>query len=145
MDELIKHINSVIDINENEEIEKTTRDEMSIYEINYAYINDIKLSRILNEQEMTLEKIDLVKKIKNESNEDDKVKMELKVEELQKKIEIENERINEATNDIKLIDDIYITFVDPKTAAYFFKLYNKNVFTRCCLICCCERKKIQPF
>ena len=57
-----------------------------------------------------------------------------------KKVDFENERIKEISRNIKLIDDIYITFVYRKTVAYFFKLFNINVFRRCWLICCCDKK-----
>ena len=58
-----------------------------------------------------------------ESNKDDMLKWS-KGRRTAKKVDFENERIKEISRNIKLIDDIYKTFVDWKTAAYFFKLCN---------------------
>ena len=135
MDELIKHINTVMNLNE--------KDEMLIYEINYAYINDEILSMILKEQKMINEKIIIEKQIMKEPNEDEKSKLKDDRDKKINDIKLENKKIKKENNDIKEINDIFITFIDPKKAAYLFKLYDKNAFTRCCLICCCKREIIQ--
>ena len=121
------------------------KDEMLIYEINYAYINDEILSMILKEQKMINEKIIIEKQIMKEPNEYEKLILKLERDKMIINIYLENEKIKKENNDIKEINDIFITFIDPKKAAYLFKLYDKNAFTRCCLNCCSKGKIDQEY
>ena len=57
---------------------------------------------------------------------------------------IEKLKSFENSNDAK-VNDILITFLEPKYSRFIYASYNKNKCTRCCYIFCCRYNQIKRF
>lgn len=54
-----------------------------------------------------------------------------------------SEKIQESKKHPKEIKEIYVTFTNQRYKNTFIELYSRNKCNRCCLICCCQKKKIE--
>lgn len=121
-----------------------------IYEINYPYISDKKLSLILNREKLVGDYLDKKAKMKVLMEENAKPK---KMENLKASIEKKRDEINKtllALSSAEVlksgrINDIFITFTDPKFSKFIYNSYNKTKCTRCCYIMCCNYNKLRRF
>ena len=59
-----------------------------------------------------------------------------------KKLVRMSEKIHESKKLPKEIKEIYVTFTNQRYKNTFIELYSRNKCNRCCLICCCQKKKI---
>jgi hypothetical protein len=119
-----------------------------IYEINYPSITDTILQLLLQKRKhqldlehyntklATAEADNLQKRVKEYKEKVNKLTQELK--------EIELKMTKEHKNEEGYIDDVFITFTKKEHANLMFRKYNKNCCSRCCLIFCCQGKKIKP-
>jgi len=119
-----------------------------IYEINYPFISDKKLSLILKKEKEVANyfdkktKLESILKIPNNEKAIESLKnnLESKKENLKKTMEELN------STEIKKsgkINDIFITFSSPRYSKFLFNKFNKSRCTRFWFICCCNYKKIK--
>lgn len=144
LDDLVAHLNKIF---EKEIKEFNANKYTNIYEINYPILTDEKLDLVLEENKMQ-EEINHNKKkiIKNDFDEEQKLKVNNKIADLGKKIEEIKKKNMENDKELYRIDDAWITFNKMKYKHLIedtYKRYNKC--ERCCLICCFQREKINDY
>jgi hypothetical protein len=128
------------------------------YDINYSIMTNAKLDHIIdyNKYMFQKKKIQSVER-RNQRTTSLKFKNQPTIipvnsfnENIEKKIKELDDKILKCQiaikNDDKFnirIKEIYITLRNLKIAHFYNNAYKKNKCTRCCLIFCCEYKKIQ--
>lgn len=123
------------------------KDEDIIYDIVYPVVTDKKLDLIIDKNKL-MEKIK-IKKTDLEVNQKDytsekieKIRTEIaKLREEEEKIR--HDIVQSNKTEMKIVNDVYVTFTKQETRDRINAGYKKGCCTRCCLICCCQRHRIQ--
>ncbi len=132
-----EHENNFVYKDAEKKILKKVVEQCFVYDVNYAIINSDKLDNIINYNNLEFEKLKLSKE-DNLQNDEKEVKfkiLESKLKKIQEDIKKEDQ--------VKDIDQLFITFRNQQIAKFFRITYDKNKFARCCLIFCCKYDKIK--
>mmetsp|Transcript_26725 Transcript_26725/g.27770 ORF Transcript_26725/g.27770 Transcript_26725/m.27770 type:complete len:1347 (+) Transcript_26725:6-4046(+) len=146
LDDLLVHLDSVLRI----EVPNFKKYQLSyIYDINYPILTDTRLDLVLKKNK--LNEIIIQKKRTIEVK---KEKLSSKaLEELNSGLDKLNEEYNKTMlelgkedNNVDIVKDLWITYNKMKYSKHLLKAYTRyNKCDRFCIICCCQRKKIQPY
>jgi len=142
LDLLLKHLQNVYKIeNPNDKSENL------FYDINYPIITDRKLDLIIERNKVSKNLKNTQQILKAKGKKYSKYKMSRilkKIDRLMsKEDELKNKTLDVNLNELKKVDDIYVTFIHQKYRNKIFNGYNRNRCRRCCIIFFCQRKRIQ--
>lgn len=146
MNDLLVHLDKIII----DEVPNSKCDDSNyLYDINYPVLNDKKLDLILKKN-VVKEKITQIERdLKIHANTYSSQKLEKleeeRTKESEKLVSINDDLIN-VNDEIEVINDVWITFNKMKYSKNLTLTYHKyNKTERCCLICCCQRKRIDKY
>lgn len=135
--ELIKHINTVIELETQKKLELNI-----IYDINYPFFSANILNLYLDKNQLKEKKRKFEERKKE--NQEKLPTYEKRLERIKTKSETINGMIKKTKDkDSNKVNDIYITFRIQKYSDIITKAYNRGKCSRCCLIFCCQKKKIE--
>ena len=120
--QLLEHLDNVIKIEKINPYNEVAPYEpyQAIYDFTYPIVTDGKIELV--------EKSNSLHKDKKKSN---------------KKLLEMSEKIQHSKKHPRDIREMYVTFVNQKYKNQLIELYSRSKCSRCCLICCCQKKKIE--
>jgi len=114
-----------------------------VYEMNYPILTNDKLGLYLDKYNLIHEKKAYRRKLKDLIDSDDKRDCQKDIEKVENKIHEVDEDIKVCSSDLRVIDDLYITFTNQHLASVFAQEYSMTAFTRFFMICCCRKDEIE--
>jgi hypothetical protein len=140
MGDLIKHIQMVIEIETQKKVNSSI-----IYDINYPFFSS-NILELYIEKNLLIEQKRKYQKLVEEAKVDNSHKLEklqTMLHKMQAQSEINNEMIKKTKDrDTCVVNDVYFTFRVQKYNEVVARAYSKGKCSRCCLIFCCQKKKI---
>ena len=142
LSEILIHFNNVIKY-----IPDISNDsEPYLYDVNYPYISDDMVDLVLKKQNLYDEKQSIIRTIAFDKNIDEnkRIKLIKTKEKIESKYEKVNEEFHKSKLEVKELNDVWITFNKMKYSKRIVEEYSRYAkCDRCCLILCCQKKKIQ--
>ena len=154
VDELLNHLNNVLHLEENKKEKSKNKDFTPFYEVNYPILNDEKLSLVLKKNDIIEKQTETkrrLRELEEKSGKEGKNSVKINklnntMENLNKEYDVVKTRLIEENFQIDKVKDVWITFNRMKYANNINRAYTRfNKCDRCCLTCCCLKKKIKGF
>jgi hypothetical protein len=115
------------------------------YDINFTFVDMNRIDIIIQKNKLVTNR----KKLEFERNynecitENRKYKLDQEINQIKSEEEKLLEDYLKFKENSQKIDDVYITFKNTEEVELIKNAYKKGIFTRCCIIICCNKKSIK--